>query len=191
MLLFEQFYLQIFLVKKMHREVNASIFVVVLLFISGSEQMECFTRGECKESYPLVGSVMDNQYECRKACQASTSCTWFTYFQRTSYCQLYKNCFKIDPNSCKDCVSGEKDCSVSELKCWLIGQCMEDSFITNTTDSSEDCLEACQSESECEWFTFDTKDSSCNLHVNCSSLLGCDTCISGNTKCGVTSKGMI
>ena len=118
------------------------------------------------------------------------SCAWFTYFQRTSYCQLYKNCFRIDPSSCKECLSGEKDCSAPELKCWVTGQCKEDPFATNITTSSEECLEACQLESDCEWFTFDTKDSSCNLHKKCSSLIGCETCISGNTKCRVTSKGI-
>ena len=179
-----------FLILKMQRKVHTATLLVLLLFISGTEQRECFKKGECKESFQITGSVLDNQYECRKACQSSMSCAWFTYFQRTSYCQLYKNCFRIDPSSCKECLSGEKDCSAPELKCWVTGQCKEDPFATNTTTSSEECLEACQLESDCEWFTFDTKDSSCNLHKKCSSLIGCETCISGNTKCRVTSKGI-
>ena len=174
----------------MNENVKVSIFLVLILFISGSEQRECFTQGECKESFQITGSVMENQYQCRKACQSSTSCTWFTYFQRTSYCQLYKNCFKIDLSSCPECLSGEKDCSAPELKCWVTGQCKEEQFATNTTSSSEECLENCQSESECEWFTFNTKESSCSLYRNCSSLMGCDSCISGNTECRVTSKGI-
>ena len=46
----------------MHGKVKELIFLVLILFISKSEQRECFTKGECKESFQITGSVMDNQY---------------------------------------------------------------------------------------------------------------------------------
>ncbi len=160
-----------------------------LALISITEQRECFSKGECKESFPVTGSVLETQYECRKQCQSNLACTWFTYFQKTSYCQLYKNCFRLDEQSCTQCLSGEKECSAPELKCWITGKCQGDPYSTNSTQTSEECLELCKEDESCKWFTFDPHKQSCNLFTDCSNLLGCDDCISGNSKCDVNDKG--
>ena len=173
----------------MLKKVTGLTLLISLLFICGSEQSECFSNGECKESFPISGSVTDNKYECRKKCQSMPSCTWFTFFMAASYCQLYKNCVRLDEVSCKDCLSGERECSVPELKCWVVGQCKEESIAEKNGTSVEECLEFCQSESDCEWFTFNSDDSSCSLFKKCGDLVGCDTCLSGESKCKFSSKG--
>ncbi len=95
----------------------------------------------------------------------------------------------MDETSCPDCFSGEKDCTAPELKCWITGQCQNESFALKTTQSSEECLDLCKNKTDCKWFTFDSSDSSCNMYNECSDLAGCDTCVSGNFKCSKDLKG--
>ena len=109
-----------------------------------SEHASCFTIGECKESFQIMGSLVDNEYQCRKECQGNGLCNNFTYFKKTSYCQLFRNCFKLDEESCPDCLTGKKECSTPESKCWLTGQCSGDPMLKNSFDTSEQCLELCQ-----------------------------------------------
>ena len=175
----------------MLRKVTGLTLLISLAFISSSEQKKCFSVGECKESLPISGSVSDNQYECRKLCQSMSSCNWFTFFQATSYCQLYKNCVQLDENSCKECLSGEKECTVPELKCWVTGQCKENPIDAKNGTTAEGCLEFCQSESDCGWFTYNSADSSCSLFKKCDDLTGCDSCFSGESKCKFSSKGKL
>jgi len=70
------------------------------------------------------------------------------------------------------------------------GRCQNKSLATNSTQSSKECLELCQTETACKWFTFDSSDSSCNMYGECNDLIGCNTCTSGNFKCSLDSKGM-
>jgi len=154
-----------------------------------SEQLQCFKKGECKESFQILGNVIDSQYLCRKECQSNPYCKWFTYFKKTNYCQLYRDCAKLDEQSCPECLSGERDCLAPEIKCWLTGKCQGEAFSTNSTQTSEECLGLCQEEAGCNWFTFDDRKKSCFLFGQCPDLDGCDYCVSGNSQCNVESKG--
>ena len=164
------------------------ILLVVSLIQLSEQQQPCFKPGECKDSFQISGQVVDNQYLCRKECLTNPYCNSFTFFKKTNYCELYRNCAKLD-KSCTDCLTGERDCSAPEIKCWLTGRCPGQALTTNTTQSSEDCLKFCQKMPLCNWFTFDEKKRQCSAYANCSSLEGCDSCTSGNSKCDITSKG--
>jgi len=78
---------------------------------------ECFITGKCRNGFPISGKQVENQYDCRKDCQFDPSCNWFTYYKEARYCQLHRNCTKLDNQTCTDCLSGEKDCAAPEIKC--------------------------------------------------------------------------
>jgi len=171
--------------------VKAGIIFIPLVFWGySSEARECFIEGKCTQSFPFSGKLVNNQYLCRTECQSSPFCNWFTYYKESSYCELHRQCIKIDNLACQDCLSGEKNCSAPEIKCWMTGRCSGEAFSTNVTQTSEECLKMCKESSECEWFSFDEIKRTCSLFVNCTELVGCDDCVSGNSKCEIGSKGM-
>ena len=49
------------------------------------------------------------------------------------------------------------------------------------------CLEFCQSEAECDWFTFYPQTNYCELFLNCTYLDSdiCPECLSGSQNCTV------
>ena len=149
----------------------------------------CFKKGQCMQSSPTLSSFVDSEYSCRQECQMNPLCNWFTYFKKSTNCQQFKNCVTLDQNSCTDCLTGEKDCSPPEMKCWLKGKCDGKPIIVNTTQTSEGCLRLCQETDDCAWFSFDERKSLCHLFNNFRGLVSCDSCISGNSKCDPDSKG--
>ena len=170
-----------------------SLLLILLLWPSVTLSLKqdiCFRKGECKQSFPIVGKVVENQYYCRQECQSNPECNWFTFYKKASYCQLFKNCDTLDEQFCADCLTGEKDCMPPEIKCWLTGKCEGEAFSVNTTQTSEDCLGLCHENDACTWFTFEERGGACHLFSNCSSLIGCDSCVSGNSKCDPESKGL-
>ena len=165
------------------------IFILWISWVAPSAGRECFIAGECNHSFQIAGKLVDNQYLCRKECQLSPYCNWFTYYKEASYCELYRNCLDLDDKTCPDCLTGEKECSAPEIKCWLTGKCAEDPLSTNFTQTSEECLNKCKETPECNWFTFDERKHLCQLFVNCTDLAGCDSCISANSECQSESQG--
>ncbi len=55
----------------------------------------------------------------------------------------------------------------------------------NNVDEAQACLEMCQEDQECEYFTFYEGDSSCMTLVNCAtfSINSCNHCYSGARDC--------
>ncbi len=72
----------------------------------------------------------------------------------------------------------------SELQCFVQGQCTGVLLEGSTVSTSELCLEACQDNDDCQWFTFDSSSSSCYLLETCPLLdEDCATCVSGHRLC--------
>ena len=166
------------------------LFSLTLIVASTQQQQQrCFVQGECNGSFEVPGKDVDDKYQCRKACQASAYCNWFTFYTKTNFCQLHRNCLKLDNATCSDCLSGVKDCSEPEIKCWLTGKCRGEALTADSAETSEDCLTRCQATSGCQHFTFDDNKRSCMLFENCSQLTGCDSCVSGDSRCSLESKG--
>ena len=162
---------------------------LALIQPSDQQQQRCFVQGECNGSFEVPGKDVDDRYQCRKACQASPYCNWFTFYAKTNFCQLHRNCLKLDNSACSDCVSGVKDCSEPEIKCWLTGKCQGEALATARVGTSDECLANCQTSPGCQHFTFDEHSQSCSLYENCSQLTGCDSCVSGDSRCSPESKG--
>ncbi len=70
------------------------------------------------------------------------------------------------------------------LQCWIPGQC-NGAFVDQiSAETSQQCLEACQDNQLCQWFTHDSDDSVCILLETCLVLESeCLTCISGQNLC--------
>ncbi|TRY69011.1 hypothetical protein TCAL_12017 [Tigriopus californicus] len=69
-------------------------------------------------------------------------------------------------------------------ECWIPGRCQ--GVLTNIihSESKENCLETCQTDSECNWFTFDTSDGTCYHFNSCPTVDdSCFTCVSGESSC--------
>jgi len=172
-------------------------FVLLLVAISNlkgtSARESCFTQGECKDGYQLLGQVVDDQYLCRQLCKGLTTCNGFTFYVKTSYCQLFKTCPVVDESDCSDCVSGDKNCSPPSLKCNLVGKCHGNLIKSEKTGSIDECIDSCKcsSNTTCHWFTFNQSNQLCELYDDCDTLTACDECLSGNCRCTLEPAGII
>ena len=95
----------------------------------------------------------------------------------------------VDASLCPDCISGQRDCSSEEPICWIKGECLGTEVQFLSTQTKEECLEACKNTLACAWFTFrsfKSQEPICQLFSDCSSLdETCETCISGERRCEV------
>ena len=75
----------------------------------------------------------------------------------------------------------------TEPICWVTGQCLGNiSHIAVQVSTAEQCLESCQQDPECRWFTHFPQDSTCQLMLDCSILdESCEDCISGEYSCEI------
>ncbi len=70
--------------------------------------------------------------------------------------------------------------------CFQPGQCMDSFHLSSDYTTDEyDCLENCNDDSLCNWFTFSPTQSICELLHNCSAIdvPSCPTCLTGQTGC--------
>ncbi len=72
--------------------------------------------------------------------------------------------------------------SFLDLQCWVPGRCQGIYLDEASTDNSNSCLDLCQANEECQWFTYD--DGSCLLLGDCQQVdTSCPHCISGQRQC--------
>jgi len=74
------------------------------------KEPECWIQGEC------VGTIdhfekTESKEDCLNLCKTTLGCRWFTFWEPSSPCFLFKNCPTFD-DSCDNCVSGESRCQV-------------------------------------------------------------------------------
>lgn len=174
---------------KMEKNILAFTVLACLVLVCPGQPQQCFKKGECTHSYQILGKVINNEYLCRKECQLNPSCRWFTYFEKSNYCQLYENCAKLNEQSCSNCLSGEKECLTREIKCKLAVKCTKTPFSSSSTQNIEDCLRLCKEEARCKLFTYNNHLKSCEFFASCGELSKCSDCISGHYKCNVEPRG--
>ena len=54
-----------------------------------------------------------SENKCLELCQASVSCTWYTFEKTINVCLMFHNCSSID-ESCTSCTSGESGCNLKQ-----------------------------------------------------------------------------
>jgi hypothetical protein len=109
--------------------------VLIGLFLPLSLSLECDVPGQCTESHFVTGLVTNSKIACIEECKDNTRANWYTFKLGSGYCELFANCTLIDDEFCKDCVSGEAECSTTQ--CGVTGLC---EVIHGTKDRSEEPL---------------------------------------------------
>lgn len=63
--------------------------------------------------------------------------------------------------------------NVESLSCGLQGRCSFDSFLlgVDLAQNQVECLQKCQNESLCYWFSFGELDKKCELFIDCFSVM--------------------
>ena len=71
------------------------------------------------------------------------------------------------------------------MKCWVEGQCKGVFVDSLILESKTDCYYVCKEYDDCQWFTYDSLDSSCVLFEDCTTIEECVTCESGQRQCSL------
>ena len=70
------------------------------------------------------------------------------------------------------------------MQCSVPGRCNGLLIEVSDAGSSDECLESCQANQNCQWMTFDNSDGNCVLLENCPILTDdCNTCLSSQRHC--------
>ena len=73
-----------------------------------------------------------------------------------------------------------------DFQCSVPGECITVQHLTAISSLSQNqCLEQCQSDPDCKWFTYFPEGKTCHLFASCDSLDEeiCQDCISGQAEC--------
>ena len=72
-----------------------------------------------------------------------------------------------------------------EPQCDVPGFCQGPLVGITIADSKADCIEYCQADSDCQWYSYDPADGACNAFSDCPSLEtdACPNCVSGEDEC--------
>ena len=141
----------------------------------------CFISGECTRSEYEDVTISENPDECLEFCGATPNCNYFTHYQDSSACFAFVDCAELTSSSCTDCISGDVTCT--EQPCFLSGRCDGTLLYFAVAENPDECLDACKSDPECSYFSFDSSDNFCILTTNCQTVDECDTCVYGNRGC--------
>merc|ERR1712241_295414 len=155
-----------------------------------SERYRCFVPGQCQE-YSLNFKKVDDADACHKfAGKEGEAVNWWSFEPAQSLCVLFGNCTEAggpDQIICPDCISGKRVCPAREchgaFKCKGI---FIDSF---EIEYLEDCIQACNDNDICMWYTLEKTHDHCVLYENCDEKMDCDTCASGERLCTVGYHG--
>ncbi len=125
--------------------------------------------------------------ECRNLCQAQTDCEYFTWFENDNDCLLFSDC-DFNATMCDNCYTGSVNCSV--YTCFEAGTCQNGLYLAHDhLRDADECLNYCQSEPGCKWFSFDPSDGNiCVLTETCPNVTtSCagSGCVRGQVECGL------
>ncbi len=160
--------------------------IVCILFMQcviSQDTIGCFVEGECFQSLYIDEEATEDEFECLEFCQETDDCLYFTYFANSRACVALANCDVFDQN-CDDCISGERSCEAPpDLVCNEPGQCLGSFVGTDAAADLNDCLEQCQDNEDCQWWSYDFSDGLCLFTRDCPEVDDCDTCVHGQTEC--------
>jgi len=135
----------------------------------------------------LRGEPASDEFTCLQICQSDPNCQWLTFFPDSNYCALLENCQTLD-TKCLNCLSSQRECTQDEPVCFVEGLCMGTIEGITSASTPAECLQLCNSDLDCQWFTFESKASNCILFKSCPTIdESHKECISGERRCLETS----
>jgi hypothetical protein len=144
----------------------------------------CRGVGRCQD-VAVGASSADSYSDCLKLCQGDADCHWFTFFGSNGNCVEFANCTLIDL-TCADCLLGHRDCAPSETVCGESGACFGHFVASDAVQSEVECLEYCQAEASCQWYSFYRSSLNCVLTEDCPIVDdACADCTHGEKSCRV------
>ena len=162
-----------------------SLFILLLSFTVTFVRVECLSQncslsGLCDGHLQNAG-VQDDLTQCILFCRSVQDCTWFSWNKDEKICLALADCLNLDESK-TNTISGEKLCS--PYSCSIPGLChgiiIDDRIVRNEAY----CLELCQQESQCYWYSYIPKDNLCLLLKDCPEIdSSCSSCVSGQQGC--------
>ena len=149
----------------------------------------CFVPGRCEHSEYLHSTIVTNANDCLHNCQANPECSWFTV-EANGLCIEFSECVDLSAEVCPTCTSGESSCP-EFYQCFNAGEC-HGTFISANKDVKKeiDCLEICQTQESCGWYTFRADIEYCFTYEDCILDGSVANASSGQKNCSMSS-GMI
>lgn len=156
-----------------------SLFFILSPLCCSAQSQYCNIPGEWGDGSSIwnLGTNVTSYFQCFSLCQSDTNCDYFTHYGNSDQCLLFTAVTVID-NACTNCYSGERTCPL----CGVPGFCQGPEAGLAITDTEDDCLKFCNTESDCQWYTFIPSTGSCILTRNCTyqeredSLIGEKRC---------------
>ena len=156
--------------------------ILAVVLTSGQDIIGCFIDGDCQDSRLAAETQTSSPSKCLAFCQSNSQCNYLTHYEDLGACLAWIDCQTFSQD-CQDCVSGDQDCP--DLECSVQGSCIGTlvDLIAPVTDAGN-CLSVCQSNPNCQWFSFDTSDNFCFLMSDCDEIdESCASCTSGQRNC--------
>ncbi len=110
---------------------------------------------------------MQNVGDCVDMCNLNAECGHFTYNPPSFNCRSFKDTCTVSTAACKDCISGRKDCSTSDI-CLSPGLCLGSLVSAVQVEDIYACKQLCVDNADCGFFTFKA-DKICMLTKDCGA----------------------
>merc|ERR1711992_496400 len=99
---------------------------------------------------------------------------------------IYSNCTEegVDPPAvepCPECISGEAKCPARE--CHGAFKCQGNFVDSYAIATLEECIEKCNENEDCQWFTLEKANDHCIIYEECNDQFDCETCATGEKNC--------
>ena len=129
-------------------------------------------------------TIVEGKVACINFCRKTPGCFWYSLDRNSGMCTALEDCPTLEINNQSHIISGNKDCS--KYTCKEYGLCQGTLIeVYPYADDYKTCLDHCQDNPECLWFTYFPQGKACVLLASdCSdTLLPCSDCLSGQRQC--------
>ena len=91
------------------------IIIIASIYTLPVNGLQCFIEGNCVGINADTIEIVKTMNDCIDKCQRSNRCIFSTFDSSTNYCSIfYKDiCSDIEKEDCPQCLTSQKDCSVS------------------------------------------------------------------------------
>lgn len=151
---------------------------ILILAVKAVYCTNCVIEGLCNG---VVGSfnISDSIENCVLSGRSLEGVTWVSYNLGNGVCSNLLDCPSVDAEI-PTTVSSEVSCPI----CTANGECVGTLLNVELTDSVENCLEKCQTQSGCKWFAYNKNSEICGLLETCQRIDDSEhTWISGEVRC--------